>query len=99
MLDNAVKYSEDSDEPVKVSLESQAPYTIIRIHDSGAGIQEDELPYVFEPFYRTDKSRSKDTGGYGLGLSMCKTIMEAHRGKIEIESIADKGTMVSLYFR
>jgi signal transduction histidine kinase len=45
-----------------------------------------------------DKSRSKDTGGYGLGLSLCKTVMEAHQGKIEVESSPDRGTAVSLFF-
>jgi signal transduction histidine kinase len=45
-----------------------------------------------------DKSRTKDTGGYGLGLSLCKTIMEAHGGKIEVQSTPQEGTTVSLYF-
>jgi signal transduction histidine kinase len=98
LLDNAVKYSFQTSEPVKVSMEDQKPFTVIRIQDNGVGIPEDELPYVFEPFYRVDKSRSKDTGGYGLGLSLCKTVMEAHQGKIEIESSMNKGTTVSLFF-
>ena len=61
-------------------------------------VPEEELSFVFEPFYRIDKSRSKDTGGYGLGLSLCKTIMEAHGGKIEVQSTPQEGTTVSLYF-
>jgi two-component system phosphate regulon sensor histidine kinase PhoR len=79
-------------------MEDQKPFMIIRIHDNGVGIPEDELPYIFEPFYRVDKSRSKDTGGYGLGLSLCKTVMEAHQGKVHIESSLSKGTTVSLFF-
>ena len=98
LLDNALKYSFNSSEPVKVSLERSPSYTIIRIQDNGVGIPEDEIPYIFEPFYRVDKSRSKDTGGYGLGLSLCKTIMEAHHGKIEVESAPERGTIVSLLF-
>jgi signal transduction histidine kinase len=98
VIDNALKYSSKSAEPVKIALENHKPYVAIRIRDSGAGIPQDELPYIFEPFYRVDKSRSKDTGGYGLGLSLCKTVMEAHRGKIEIESSLNKGTTVSLFF-
>jgi signal transduction histidine kinase len=71
---------------------------VIRITDKGIGIPEAELSHIFEPFYRVDKSRSKDTGGYGLGLSLCKTIMEAHDGKIEVQSKPEKGTTVSLFF-
>jgi signal transduction histidine kinase len=98
LLDNAVKYSTPDSGPVQVSMEYQKPFMIIRIHDNGVGIPEDELPYIFEPFYRVDKSRSKDTGGYGLGLSLCKTVMEAHQGKVHIESSLSKGTTVSLFF-
>jgi len=70
----------------------------VQIADSGIGIPVEELTFIFEPFYRVDKSRSKDTGGYGLGLSLCKTIMEAHGGKIEITSQPGEGTTVSLFF-
>jgi len=98
VLDNAVKYSFQGSEPVKISMVDHKPYIVLRIQDDGVGIPEDELPYIFEPFYRVDKSRSKDTGGYGLGLGLCKTVMEAHQGKIEIESAPNKGTTVSLFF-
>jgi len=66
------------------------------ISDTGIGIEPDALIHIWEPFYRADKSRSRDTGGYGLGLSLCKTIVEAHGGKIEISSTPGKGTRVSL---
>jgi signal transduction histidine kinase len=98
VLDNAVKYSFNSSRPVEISMERRGAYWTIHIRDNGVGIPEDELPYIFEPFYRVDKSRSKDTGGYGLGLSLCKTVMEAHQGKIEVESAPDRGTTVSLFF-
>ncbi|MDM8522699.1 HAMP domain-containing sensor histidine kinase [Desulfococcaceae bacterium HSG8] len=97
ILGNALKYSADSESPVIVTLSEKESYVIIKIRDRGIGIPREELPYIFEPFYRVDKSRSKDTGGYGLGLSLCKTIMEAHHGKIEIESSLEKGTTVSLF--
>ena len=54
---------------------------------------------MFEPFYRVDASRSRKTGGYGLGLSLSKEIMEAHGGRIEIQSEVGRGTSVFLYFR
>ena len=71
---------------------------IVRVEDRGDGIPAEEMAFIFEPFYRADQSRSRRTGGYGLGLSLCKTIMEAHRGRIEIDSHIGKGTTVSLYF-
>lgn len=98
IVENALKYSFPGAGPVKISMEDRPDYLIIRVEDHGMGIPEDEIPYIFEPFYRVDKSRSKDTGGYGLGLSLCKTVMEAHHGKIEVESAPGKGTTVSLFF-
>jgi signal transduction histidine kinase len=81
-----------------ISVQKQADATVVRILDHGIGIPPDELPFIFEPFYRVDKSRSKRTGGYGLGLSLCKTIMEAHGGRIEVDSKPGEGTCVSLFF-
>ena len=98
VLTNAVKYSLPDSEPVLISVNTQPSYIVVKIADNGIGIPPDELPFIFEPFYRVDKSRTKDTGGFGLGLSLCKTIMEAHDGRIEAESTPDIGTTVSLYF-
>jgi len=98
VLNNAVKYSEAESKPVRVSCDLRESSAVIRITDFGIGIPEEELAHIFEPFYRVDKSRTKDTGGYGLGLSLCKTIMEAHDGKIEVQSGPEEGTTVSLFF-
>jgi signal transduction histidine kinase len=98
VINNAIKYSQPDSEPIQVSYNHREFFAIIRITDFGIGIPEEELAHIFEPFYRVDKSRTKDTGGYGLGLSLCKTIMEAHDGKIEIQSGPEEGTTVSLYF-
>ncbi|MGD2185398.1 MAG: HAMP domain-containing sensor histidine kinase [Desulfobacterales bacterium] len=98
VLNNAIKYSPPDSEPIQVSCKRQESHAVVRITDKGIGIPEEELSHVFEPFYRVDKSRSKDTGGYGLGLSLCKTIMEAHDGKIDVQSRPGKGTTVSLFF-
>ena len=98
ILTNAVKFSDPDDKPVMISVIKQANFTVVRILDHGIGIPPDELPFIFEPFYRVDKSRSKRTGGYGLGLSLCKTIMEAHGGRIEVDSKPGVGTCVSLFF-
>lgn len=98
ILTNAIKFSSPDDKPVMISVIKQANYSVVRILDHGIGIPPDELPFIFEPFYRVDKSRSKRTGGYGLGLSLCKTIMEAHGGRIEVDSKPGVGTCVSLFF-
>jgi len=98
ILTNAIKYSRPASEPVIVSVIVRPPDLIVQIADKGIGIPKDELPFIFEPFYRVDKSRPHETGGFGLGLSLCKTIMEAHEGRIEVQSTLDAGTTVYLYF-
>jgi len=98
ILTNAVKYSHPDSGPVRIRVKRRPPKIIVQITDNGIGIPEDEVPFIFEPFYRVDKSRTKDSGGYGLGLSLCKTIMEAHGGRIEINSTPNVGTTVTLVF-
>ena len=98
ILTNAVKFSNPDSAPVRINVKSRPPNIRVQIIDSGIGIPADELPFIFEPFYRVDKSRTKDTGGFGLGLSLCKTIMEAHDGRIEIDSAPNVGTTVTLFF-
>ena len=87
---------------MKVALELLPENRItanVREEDNGIGIAPEDLPYIFELFYRVDKSRSKQTGGYGLGLNLCKTIMDADGGKIEVHSDPGKGTAVTLTFQ
>jgi signal transduction histidine kinase len=98
IINNAIKYSGPESDPIRIFLDTREPYVILRVTDNGPGIPAEELSFIFEPFYRVDKSRSKRTGGFGLGLSLCKTIMEAHDGNIEIDSTPGKGTTVSLFF-
>ena len=98
IISNAIKFSDAACDSVQISVKSEPHHAVVQIADSGIGIPVEELTFIFEPFYRVDKSRSKDTGGYGLGLSLCKTIMEAHGGKIEITSQPGEGTTVSLFF-
>ncbi len=98
ILDNAVKFSHGRAQPVEVRIEARASEIIVRVKDKGVGIPEHELPRLFEPFYRVDRSRSRETGGYGLGLSLCRRIMEAHGGSIAIASREGDGTEVSLTF-
>lgn len=97
ILENAIKYSNADSNPVKIRLDCCQTWASVTIKDDGIGMDKTKLPLVLEPFYRVDKSRSKQAGGYGLGLSLCKTIMEAHNGKIQIDSEVGKGTSVTLF--
>ena len=98
VLTNAVKYSLSDSAPIQIAFEKKAAEVVVNISDDGIGIPKEELDRVYDPFYRIEKSRSKATGGYGLGLGLCKSIMEAHGGSIEIFNRKDRGTTVRLVF-
>jgi signal transduction histidine kinase len=94
VIDNSIKFSNESSNAVEIQISSEKQQYIIKVQDNGTGIPEEDLPFIFEPFYRVDKSRSKKTGGYGLGLSLSKKIIEAHGGTINIKSKINKGSLV-----
>ena len=96
LIENALKYSSSSTKAVHLSLTQTSGHVFLIVKDFGEGIPAEHLPRIFDPFYRVDKSRSRETGGYGLGMSICKKIVEAHGGKIEIESTVGEGTTVTL---
>ncbi len=98
VIDNAVKYSHESQAPVEIEAKREEARYRITVQDFGIGIPADDLKRVFEPFFRVDLSRSRATGGFGLGLSLCKAIMEAHGGDIRIESELGQGTRVIISF-
>ena len=91
LLENAVKYSLPDSRAVEVSATQNGQNVVIRVTDDGPGIPERDMPSLFEPFFRVDRSRSKKTGGYGLGLSISKRIVEAHGGTIAVEHNAQRG--------
>lgn len=92
LIENSIKYL-DKDGQISISLTKiNKDKVIIKVKDNGSGIKEDYLPFVFDRFYRTDESRSKDTGGTGLGLSIVKSIVRAHEGHIEVNSIYGQGS-------
>jgi signal transduction histidine kinase len=92
LIDNAVKYGQFA----QVTVTREGAFATIRIKDGGPGIPEDELEKVFDPFYRVESSRSRDTGGTGLGLTIARNIAEQHGGTIRLKNLADGGLEVSL---
>jgi len=91
LIDNAVKYTSKNGS-VKISLDVKEKEVFVIIEDNGIGIPKKDLPRIFERFYRVDKTRSRDVGGSGLGLSIVKHILEAHSSQIRVESEENKGT-------
>jgi signal transduction histidine kinase len=96
VIDNALKYSGDK---VEINITEKKDIAELCVKDKGTGIPIEDQKYIFEPFYRSDRSRSRKTGGFGLGLSISKKIMDAHNGKINIASKPGEGTIVTLIFR
>ena len=92
LLENAVKYSLADSGPVTIRIEPGAEVVTVSVEDDGPGIPQADVGSVFEPFFRVDRSRSKKTGGYGLGLSICKRIVEAHVGRLTVENLTPRGT-------
>lgn len=98
ILENAIRYSDKESNPIEISIVDTKESVEVRIKDDGVGIPNEHVSNIFEPFYRVDTSRSKRTGGYGLGLSLCKKIMDAHKGSIEIKNNSKNGITVYLKF-
>ncbi|MDQ3333987.1 MAG: HAMP domain-containing histidine kinase [Myxococcota bacterium] len=94
LLENAHKYSPDGRAPLSLEVACDAKRVVFEVRDKGIGILTDDLPKVFTAFFRGDKSRSRETGGVGLGLTLAKRIVEAHGGTIEITSKPGEGTNV-----
>ncbi|NRD76438.1 HAMP domain-containing protein [Bacillus sp. BRMEA1] len=91
LLDNARKYSEPNTK-ISISVQVKGDKIHMMIQDEGKGIPEEDLPRIFERFYRVDKSRARSLGGTGLGLSIVKQLVEAHGGTISVESKTNVGT-------
>jgi two-component system, OmpR family, phosphate regulon sensor histidine kinase PhoR len=95
LIGNAITYTSAGGE-VSVSLSQTDSSVEVKIRDNGIGIDEAEIPRIFERFYRVDKARSRDSGGTGLGLAIVKHLIEAHGGSIGVESKVDEGTVFTV---
>jgi signal transduction histidine kinase len=95
LIDNAIKYT--SKGSIHITVEENKDSALVKIRDTGIGIPKEEQEKIFKRFYRVDKSRSKETGGVGLGLSIAEWIAHAHQGRIEVESELNRGSTFIVY--
>ena len=91
LISNALKYTPKHG-LVEIRVGRREDMVKISVKDTGIGISPEDLPFVFERFYRADKSRNKLTGGSGIGLTIAKTIVDLHKGRITVQNNLDKGT-------
>jgi signal transduction histidine kinase len=91
LLANAIKFT-PPDGKITAACEVATDYMSFTVEDTGCGIGEEDIPHIFERFYRVDPARGKATGGNGLGLALAKWIVQAHGGEIGVESEVGVGT-------
>lgn len=91
LIENAIRYTPEGGS-ISVSLTREGEDVAVRVADTGIGIPKQDLPHIFDRFYRVDKARSRAEGGSGLGLSICKQIAELHGGNISVKSEAGRGS-------
>jgi two-component system phosphate regulon sensor histidine kinase PhoR len=96
LIDNAINYSEEG-KSITIRAQEKEQEIWIQVEDHGSGIERKHLDRIFERFYRVDKSRSRKLGGTGLGLSIVKHIMEAHGGRVSVESQPGRGSTFTLH--
>jgi signal transduction histidine kinase len=94
LVDNAVRYSERG--KVELGAVTSGEWVAISVADQGIGIPSDEIPRIFERFYRVDKHRSRATGGTGLGLAIVRHVAENHRGHVDVESELGSGSTFTI---
>lgn len=96
LVDNALKYTPQGGE-ITLALTKDAEWVRIAVQDTGIGISVESIPHLFDRFYRVDKARSRDAGGTGLGLAIAKSVVDAHNGKITVESEPGKGSTFTVW--
>lgn len=97
LVQNAVQFT-PPEGMITVRTATEAQHAIVTVQDTGCGIDQDDLPYIFNRLYRVDKARSATTGGVGLGLAIAKKVIDSHNGRIEVESQPGKGSTFRVVF-
>jgi len=97
LMSNAIKYTPECGN-IDIRISETEDSVILEFEDNGIGIPEEELPLIFERFYRADKSRNRMTGGSGIGLAIVRSIIAAHGGTVEVRSSLNSGTCFTLTF-
>jgi signal transduction histidine kinase len=98
LLTNAIKYNRDGGEVI-LSAEETGDRSIIRVRDTGIGIREEDLPHIFEKFYRSGDEEAQSRGGHGLGLPLAREIVQLHGGQLQLETAPDEGSQFSIVLR
>ena len=96
LIDNALKHRKNPEDEITITTYQNETHWQLSVEDHGKGIPEKDIPAVTEPFYRVDPSRQRDTGGFGLGLYITKMIIDAHHGKLTIDSKENIGTTITI---
>ena len=103
LVQNAIQHTDEKGGVINISVNSidkaSRSFLVLRIKDNGTGIPEEDLKVIFDRFFRSEVHRSRKHGGYGLGLSIVKSIVDAHLGEIQVQSKLDKGTSFSIFLK
>jgi signal transduction histidine kinase len=94
LVENAHKYTPDTSSPIELVVARDGDQVVFEVRDRGVGISAEDLPRIFTAFFRSERSRSRETGGVGLGLTLAKRIVEAHGGTIDVTSTVNVGTSI-----
>ncbi|WP_314733361.1 ATP-binding protein [Anaerobacillus sp. CMMVII] len=98
LINNAIMYTPKGGN-IDISISENIENVMFTVKDTGIGINKEEIPRVFERFYRVDRARSRNSGGTGLGLAIVKHLVEAHHGEISVESEVGRGTNFTIRFK